>query len=69
MESLRQRCPTLSPFATLGDRRFQGDDRKVFRNKSLIIKTQHFPNFFYKSGDNKAFVDIIVAIERIWLYD
>ncbi len=45
---LYQCCPTLSPFATCGDRSFKCGDRQVFRSESLMINTLHFPQFFTK---------------------
>ncbi len=42
-DRLRQRCPTLSPLATCGDRRFKCGDRQVFINVSLMINPLRFP--------------------------
>jgi hypothetical protein len=57
-DRLRQRCPTLSPLATCGDRRFKCGDRQVFINVSLMINTLRFPKILTVAN---------VATERPWL--
>ncbi len=48
MVAIYQCCPTLSPFATCGDRSFKCGDRQLFQNESLMINTLHFPKFLTK---------------------
>ncbi len=62
-----QCCPTLSPFATCGDKGFKCGDRQLLRNGFLIVKSISNSD---KSGDSKAFVATIVAnvaTESMWL--
>ena len=42
IESLQQRCPTLSPFATCGDKRFKCGDGQFFRTIFSLINAQYF---------------------------
>ena len=48
-----QRCPTLSPFATCGDRRFKCGDRQLLRNGYLLVNTQCFSYFLTKVATAK----------------
>ncbi len=52
----QHRCPTLSPFATCGDKRFKCVDRQLFRNVLLMANTLFFSQIKTK-----------VATEIIWL--
>jgi hypothetical protein len=67
---LEQCCPTLSPFATCGDKRFECGDRQLLKNVFLMINKLHYLSNSDKSGDRKTFVATNVAnvaTERIWL--
>ncbi len=67
---LSQCCPTLSSFATCGDKRFKCGDRQLLKNVFLMINKLQYLSNSDKSGDRKTFVATIVAnvaTERIWL--
>jgi hypothetical protein len=58
---LFQCCPTLSPFATCGDKRFECGDRQLFRTGFLMVNKLQYLSNSDKSGDRKTFVATIVA--------
>ncbi len=61
--ALIQWCPTLSPFATCGD-------RQLFRNRFVMRNKPYFSQilqFIIQSGNSKAFVVTFVTTERILL--
>jgi hypothetical protein len=67
--SLKQCCPTLSPFATCGDKRFECGDRKLLENLFLMMnKLQHFSNSD-KSGDRENLVGHHCSKAKRKIYD
>jgi hypothetical protein len=58
---LAQRCPTLSPFATCGDRLFKCGDKKFFPEVENSIKLLLLRHTSLKCGDSKDFVATKVA--------
>jgi hypothetical protein len=66
LDSVEQCCPTLSPFAICGDKRFKCGDKQLFKYDKYITYLTNYD----KSDDRKAFVATIVAnvaTERIGL--
>ncbi len=57
---LNQRCPTLSPFATRGDRGLKCVDRHVSQNLSLLMKTLRFSIIMTKVATTIVFFATIV---------
>ncbi len=63
-------CPTLSPFATCGDRNFKCGNRQLFSNRFVMLNKPNLSQilqFIIQSGNSKDFVATFVAAERIWL--
>jgi hypothetical protein len=58
---IEQRCPTLSPFATCGDRLFKCGDKKFFPKVENSIKLLLLRYSSLISGDSKDFVATKVA--------
>ncbi len=57
--ALVQWCPTLSPFATCGDRSFKCGDRRLFGNRLVMINKPYITQIFQftmQSGDGKKLV-------------
>ncbi len=55
-----QCCPTLSPFATCGDRSLKCGDRQLLRNRFVMINKLYFSQIL-------QFIIYEVATERMWL--
>jgi hypothetical protein len=46
--TLVQSCPTLSPFATCGDKTFECGDRQLFRTGFVMVNTLHITQIMIK---------------------
>ncbi len=55
-DSLRQRCPTLSPFATCGDRQFKCGDKLDFSNFIFLAITKILNHKCNKRSDLKSLI-------------
>ena len=64
VEGLKQRRPTLSPFATCGDKSFECGDRQFFRNIFLLLNTQYFSQLATKVATGIIWLDTAALRER-----
>ncbi len=66
--SMHQRCSTLLPLATCGDRKSKYGDWHVFRKWISNSKYTLFLTNFDKSGDSKAFIKQLCKVWRLREY-
>ncbi len=62
--TVAQCCPTLSPFATCGDKKFECGDRQLLKNGFLMINKLHISQIVTKMATEKPLSPQLWQIKR-----